>query len=58
MVKQNLLPNASLSVQVRESFCDEISSLSLVKECKELEEKMMTRYTENILRERHLNIEE
>ena len=39
-----------LSVQVRESFCDEISSLSLVKECKELEEKMMTRYTENILR--------
>ena len=34
----------SLSVQVRESFCDEISSLSLVKECKELEEKMMTRY--------------
>ena len=33
-----------------ESFCDEISSLSLVKECEELEEKMMTRYTENILR--------
>ena len=38
-----------LSVQVRESFCDEISSLSLVKECEELE-KMMTRYTENIVR--------
>ena len=38
-----------LSVHVRESFCDEISSLSMVKECEELEEKM-TRYTENILR--------
>ena len=39
--------DCGLSVQVRESFCSEIS---MAKECKELEKKVMTRYTKNILR--------
>ena len=38
------------SVRVREALSDDLSSLCLVRECEELEEAMMTNYTENILR--------
>ena len=38
-----------MRVRVRDSFCDEISSLSSLRKCAELEE-MMTRNTNNILR--------
>ena len=37
-------------MRIRDSFCDEISFLSLLRKCAELEEKMMTRNTNNILR--------
>ena len=43
-----------LSVHVRKSFCDEISSLSLVKECEELEEMM----TKDILRRETIELSE
>ena len=39
-----------LSARVREAFCDEISSLCLVRECEELEEALMTTHTGSILR--------
>ena len=39
-----------LSARVREAFCDEISSLCLVRECEELEETLMTTHTGSILR--------
>ena len=35
---------------MKESFCDEISSLCLVKECRDLEEAMQTEFTEGILK--------
>jgi len=38
------------SVRVREALSDDLSSLCLVRECEELEEAMITNYTENILR--------
>lgn len=44
----------SLSLHVRKSFCDEISSLSLVKECEELEEMM----TKDILRRETIELRE
>jgi len=37
-------------VRVKEALSDDLSSLWLVRECEELEETMMTNYTENILR--------
>ena len=39
---------SGLSSLVKESFCDEISSLCLVKECRDLEEAMQTEFTEGI----------
>ena len=39
-----------LSARVREAFCDEVSSLCLVRECEELEEALMTTHTGSILR--------
>ena len=41
---------SGLSSLVKESFCDEISSLCLVKECRDLEEAMQTEFTEGILK--------
>ena len=38
------------SVRVKEAFSDDLSSLCLVRECEELEEVLMTNYTEDILR--------
>ena len=43
---------SDLSSLVKESFCDEISSLCLVKECRDLEEAMQTEFTEGILKGR------
>ena len=39
-----------LSARVRDAFCDEISSLCLVRECDELEEALTTSHTGSILR--------
>ncbi len=43
---------SGLSSLVKESFCDEISSLCVVKECRDLEEAMHTIFTEGILKGR------